>query len=95
MVDVHNQCNAIVYYQCYARQQRNIIPFNAPEHADINASQESVGVKFYSKLSNRKWVSTMCNVGNLWILEASLSKLEKFQHSLAVPDIKYNFIINL
>ena len=27
----------------------------------------------------------MCNVGNLWISEASLSKLEKIQHSLALP----------
>ena len=42
------------------------------------------------RFSNRKWVSTMCTVGNLWISEASLSKLEKFQHSSALPNIKYN-----
>ena len=42
------------------------------------------------RFSNRKWVSTMCTVGNLWISEASLSKLEKFQHSLALLNIKYN-----
>ena len=45
MVDVRNQCNVIVYHQCYACQPRIIIEFNAREHADINASQESVGVK--------------------------------------------------
>ena len=42
------------------------------------------------RFSNRKLVSAMCNVGNLWISEASLSKLEKFQRSSAHPDIKYN-----
>ena len=30
---------------------------------------------------------------NLWISEASLSKLEKLQHSLALPNIKYNCAI--
>ena len=32
----------------------------------------------------------MCNVGNLRISEASLSKLEKFQHILAQYNIGYN-----
>ena len=49
MVDIHNQYNVIVYYQCYACQLHNIIQINTREHADINASQESVGVKFHSK----------------------------------------------
>ena len=42
------------------------------------------------RFSNRKWVSTMCTVGNLWISETSLSKLEKFQCSSDLPNIKYN-----
>ena len=45
------------------------------------------------RFSNRKWVLTMCSVGNLWISEASLSKLEKFQCSSALPNIKYNCAI--
>ena len=40
------------------------------------------------RFSNRKWVLTMCSVGNLWISEASLSQLEKFQRSSALPNIK-------
>ena len=35
----------------------------------------------------------MYSAGNLWILEASLSQLEKFQLSSALPDIKYNCAI--
>ena len=45
------------------------------------------------RFSNRKWVLTMCSVGNLWISEASLSRLEKFQCSLDLPNIKYNCAI--
>ena len=33
------------------------------------------------RFSNRKWILTMCSIGNLWISEASLSQLEKFQRS--------------
>ena len=46
------------------------------------------------RFSNRKWVSTMCTVGNLWISEASLSKLEKFQCSLVLLNIKYNYAVS-
>ena len=35
----------------------------------------------------------MCNVGNLRISKASLSKQEKLLHSLALPNIKYNCAI--
>ena len=42
------------------------------------------------RFSNRKWVSTMDNDGDLWISETSLSQLENFQHSLVLPNIKYN-----
>ena len=42
------------------------------------------------RFSNRKWVSTMCTVGNLLISEVSLSKLDKFQCSSALLNIKYN-----
>ena len=42
------------------------------------------------RYSNRKWVLTLCFVGNLWISEASFSKVETFQHCLALPNIKYN-----
>ena len=45
------------------------------------------------RFSKRKWVLTMCSVGNLWISEASLSQLEKFQCSSALPNIKYNCAI--
>ena len=45
------------------------------------------------RFSNRKWVLAMCSVGNLWISEASLSQLEKFRCSLALPNIKYNCAI--
>ena len=45
------------------------------------------------RFSNRKWVLTMCSVGNLWISEVSLSQLEKFQRSSALPNIKYNCAI--
>ena len=37
----------------------------------------------------------MCSVGNLWISEPSFSKLEKFQRSLALPNIKYNCAVLL
>ena len=40
------------------------------------------------RFSNRKWVLTMCTVGNLWKSEASLSQLEKFRCSSAPPNIK-------
>ena len=35
----------------------------------------------------------MCNVGNLRISETSRSKLEKFQHSPAFPNIKHNCVV--
>ena len=35
-------------------------------------------------------VKTRFLLGNLWISKPSLSILEKFQHSLALPDIKHN-----
>ena len=38
-------------------------------------------------------VKTHFLLGNLWISKPSLSILEKFQHSLALPDIKYNCAI--
>ena len=44
------------------------------------------------RFSNRKWVSGICFVGNLWISGASLSWLEIFQHSSALPNIKYNCV---
>ena len=42
---------------------------------------------------NRKWVLTMCTVGNLSISGTSLSQLEKFQCSSDLPNIKYNCTI--
>ena len=30
------------------------------------------------RFSNRKWVLTLCNVGNLWLSEASLSQHTEF-----------------
>ena len=45
------------------------------------------------RFSNRKWVSTMCTVGNLGISGASLSKLKKFQCNSALPNIKYNCVV--
>ena len=47
------------------------------------------------RFSNRKWVLTMCTVGNLWISEPSLGILEKFQHSSALPNIRYNCVVLL
>ena len=35
----------------------------------------------------------MCTVGNLWISESSLGLLEKFQRSLALPNIKYSCVV--
>ena len=45
------------------------------------------------RFSDRKWVSTMWTVGNLWISETSLCQKEKFQHSSDLPDIKYNCVL--
>ena len=39
--------------------------------------------------SNRKWVSTMLNVANLWISEVSLSKLEKLQ-CMSIFQVNFN-----
>ena len=42
------------------------------------------------RFSNRKWVSTMWTVGNLWMSETSLSQQEKFQCSSDLDNMKYN-----
>ena len=43
---------------------------------------------YFILFANRKQASSMHTVGNLWISEASLSKLEKIQCSSALPNIK-------
>ena len=42
------------------------------------------------RFSNRKWVLTMCTIGNLYISVASIRQLETFQCRSALPNIKYN-----
>ena len=37
--------------------------------------------------------SAMCTVRNLQLSEPSLDILEKFQHSLSLPDMKYNCVV--
>ena len=52
--------------------------------------QYTKGWLWYLQIFQQEVVLTMCFVGNLWISEASLSKLENFQYSLALPNLKYN-----
>ena len=51
--------------------------------------QYTKGWPWCLKIFQQEVVSAMCFAGNLWISEASLYKLEKFQHSLALPNLKY------
>ena len=48
------------------------------------------GWLWYLKIFQQEVVLAMCFAGNLWISEASFGKLEKFQCSSALPNLKYN-----
>ena len=50
-------------------------------------------IKIFLVFSNSKLCLTTCVVGNLEILELSLGILAKFQHSLDLPNIKWNYAV--
>ena len=45
------------------------------------------------RFSKRRWVLIMYTVGNLLTSGTPLSKLEKFQLKLALPNMKYNCVV--
>ena len=51
------------------------------------------GWLWYSQIFKQEVGLNHVQFWNLWISEPSLSKLEKFHHSLALPNIKYNCAI--
>ena len=48
-----------------------------------------IACRLHPTLSIMKWVEVMRIVGNLWISEAPLSKLEKFRNRSVFPSIQY------
>ena len=88
-----------IYFESYINTQYNWLQNNTAQlyfklgRAKLHWNFSSIpkdGSDIH-RFSNMKSVSTMYTVGNLWIsCITSLSKLEKFQHSLALPNIKYN-----
>ena len=52
--------------------------------------QYTKGWLWYLQIFQQEVVLMMCFVGSLWISEAFLSKMEKFQCSSALLNIKYN-----
>ena len=45
------------------------------------------------RFSNRKWISALCSVRNLYISEASTGVLEKLQRSLDLPNANYEYVV--